>query len=355
MKKSKKVVSLLCCAAIVLLTACGGGEAPASGGSSSGGAAADSSFEKMTIQIGSATQSGETDSYYVLVSETSKRLEEWTGGAVKLEYLGDGQLGNDSELAEAIKLGTIDGAVITSAPLAASVPAVGLFDMPYLFTDAGAAYDFLDNSPVNQEIEQKIAEAYHGVVIGWAYNGFRNTLNNVKPIHGVADFAGLKIRVMESPVYMQLFSMLGANPTPMSISECLTGLEQGTVDGMDHPITASYNAGGYKLVKYFDLTQHTCTVAALTIRKDVFDKMSPELQELFYKAAAEAEQVQRERLKELEDSMLAEMEDYGVIVGRDVDIAGIQSAVLPMYSDYRDGLDPAVFDAALDYLGITLG
>ncbi len=314
--------------------------------------AAKPSFEKMTIQVGSATQSADTDMYYVIVTETSKRLEEWTDGAVKLEYVGDGALGNDSELAEALKLGTIDGAIITSSAFAASVPCVGLFDMPYVFENADAVYDFIDNSETIHTIEHKIKDGFGATFIGCEHNGFRNTLNNIKPITKADDFSGLKIRVMESPVYMQLFSLLGANPTPMSISECLTGLEQHTVDGMDHPIAASYNAGGYKLVKYFDLTQHTTTEAAVCIRSAVFDKMSPELQELFYKAAKEAQEVERARLQELEEDMLKEMEDYGTIVGREIDVASIREKVAPMYAEYRDSLDPEVFDEAMKYLGI---
>lgn len=344
------LVILALCACSSSGTSPAPGASPAPGGSSAPGAA----FEKMVLQVGSATPTTEKESFYILVTDMSKRLQEGTGGAVSLEYMGDGQLGNDTELSEAIKLGTIDAAVITVAPLGANVPAMGIFDMPYLFTSDEVVYDFIDNSPVVKKIEEKLKESCNATPISWAHNGFRNTLNNVRPIKSVADFSGLKIRVMESPVYMQLFSLLGANPTPMSISECMTGLEQKTVDGMDHPITASYNAGGYKLVKYFDLTKHTCTEAVFMINNDVYNAMPPELQALFKKAGAEARAVQREKLKELEDGMLQEMEDYGVIVGRDVDVASIQKAVLPMYKDYRDKLDPEIFDETLQYLGISL-
>lgn len=354
MNNTKKLIAITICVISLLTMVSCGSAADKSEGTDKSTNGGDGSFPNMTIQVGSATQSSETDGLYVLVNETSKRLEEWTDGAVKLEYLGDGQLGNESELTEAIKLGTVDAIIVTTAPLSASVPAAGIFDMPYIFTGADQAFDFLDNSDVVKTISSKVEESFKGTIIGWAHNGFRQTLNNVRPIKSVSDFKGLKIRVMESPVYMQLFSLLGANPTPMAISECLTGLEQGTVDGMDHPISASYNAGGYKLVKYFDLTQHTCTEAAFMIRTEVLDQMTPELQELFYKAAKEAQDIQRAKLQELEDGMLKEMEDYGVIVGRNVDIESIQNAVLPMYKDYRDKLDPEVFDEAMKYLGINI-
>ena len=311
-------------------------------------------MKKMVIQVGSPTQTSDKDGFYILVTEISNRLEEWTEGAVKLEYLGDGQLGNDSELQEALKLGTIDAAVTVVAPMASSIPAMGLFDMPYLFTNKEEVYDFVDNAPVVKKLEDEIEDTFGAKVIAWEHNGFRNTLNNERPIKTVEDFSGLKIRVMESPVYMELFSTLGANPTPMAISECLTGLEQKTVDGMDHPISASYNSGGYKLVKYFDLTQHTCTEAVFVIRKEVFDKMTPEIKDLFMKAASEAESVQRVKLSEYEEMMLEEIEEYGVVVGRDVDVQAIQKEVLPMYKKYRENLKTELFDEALDYLNISL-
>lgn len=345
------VSCVLALAMLSMLCACGGG----GGGSPAASSPAATEFEEMTLQVGSATASAPTESYFIVVDEMSKRLQEWTGGKVSLEYMGDGQLGNDSELYEAVKIGTVDAAIIAVAPLASSVPSVGIFDMPYIFTSNEKAYDFIDNSEVVKTIERKIQETINAKVVSWSHNGFRNTLNNVRPIKSADDFKGLKLRVMESPLYMELFGLLGANPTPMSISECLTGLEQKTVDGMDHPVTASYNAGGYKLVKYFDLTRHTCTEGVLFINNDVFGGMSPELQELFIKAGLEARQVQRSKLEELEDGMLQEMEDFGVTVGRDVDMESIQKAVLPMYTGYRDKLDPEVFDEALKYLGIELG
>lgn len=351
----KKVIALLLAFTMVFaLCACGSSKTEASNETAVNTETAEGSkFEPMTIQIGSANPSTDSDIFYVTVMETSKRLEEWTDGAVKLEYIGDGATGNDSELAEGLKIGTLDGAIIVTSVFASSVPCVGLFDMPYVFENAEAVYDFVDNSDVIHTIYDKIEDQYNAKVIGWGHNGFRNTLNNVRPITCAADFEGLKIRVMESPVYMELFSLLGANPTPMAISECLTGLEQKTVDGMDHPVAASYNAGGYKLVKYFDLTQHTATEMALCIRADLFESFSPELQDLFYKAAAEAQIVAREKLASLEDQMLSEIETYGTQVGRNIDVASIREKLAPMYAEYRDSLDPEVFDAAMEYLGIT--
>ncbi len=311
-------------------------------------------FKSMTIQVGSATPKGPNDGYCNLIEAISERLEKWTDGAVKLEYLGSGQLGNDAELAEAIKLGTVDGAIITSAAIASSVNSIGAFDMPFLFSKREALFDLIDNSDACKKIEAKILDGINGRVLSWAFNGYRNVLNNIRPIKSAADFAGMKIRVMESPVYMQLFRLLGANPTPMSISECITGLEQGTVDGMDHPISAAVSEGTYKLVKYYDLTNHTCTVAFFVLNKVVLDAMSPELRDLFVKAGREARQVQRDKLREREEGLLKVIADSGVKVGRDIDLKSIQEKVMPMWKDYRKNLDPEIFDQVLKHLGIEL-
>ncbi|MCD8350415.1 MAG: TRAP transporter substrate-binding protein [Planctomycetaceae bacterium] len=311
-------------------------------------------FRKMVIQVGSATPKGPQDGYCNLVEAISERLEEWTDGAVSLDYLGSGQLGNDAELAEAIKLGTIDAAMITVSAMSSSVPSVGIFDMPYIFATKETVFDFIDNSPVMKKIDAKLRQGFNAVAIGWAHNGYRNVLNNIRPITTADDLTNLKIRVMESPVYMQLFRLLGANPTPMSISECMTGLEQRTIDGMDHPISAAVSEGTYKLVKYYDLTNHTCTEAVFVVNGDFFDSFPPELQEMFVRAGMEARAVQREKLEKREQAMLAEIEASGVKVGRDVDIPSIQRKVLPMWKDYRDNLDPEIFDEAMHYLGLNL-
>ncbi len=311
-------------------------------------------FKKMVIQVGSATPKGPQDGYCNLVEAISERLEEWTNGAVSLDYLGSGQLGNDAELAEAIKLGTIDAAMITVSAMSSSVPSVGIFDMPYIFATKEKVFDFLDNAPVMKKINGKLREGFNAVALSWAHNGYRNLLNNIRPIKSADDLANLKIRVMESPVYMQLFRLLGANPTPMSISESMTGLEQRTIDGMDHPISAAVSEGTYKLVKYYDLTNHTCTEAVFVLNGDFFDSLPPELQDMFVRAGMEARAVQRDKLEKREQAMLAEIEASGVQVGREVDIPSIQRKVLPMWKDYRDHLDPEIFDEAVKYLGIDL-
>lgn len=108
--------------------------------------------------------------------------------------------------------------------------------LPFLFNNREAAFDFIDGE-MGQRISQEVCDQTGIRILGYLENGMRQLTNSKHPVTCPDDMKGLKIRVMESPMYIEMFTEMGASPTPMSFAELYTALQQKTVDGQDNSYT----------------------------------------------------------------------------------------------------------------------
>lgn len=116
------------------------------------------------------------------------------------------------------------------------------------------------------------------VGLAWGENGFRNVTNNILPINTPEDLQGLKLRAMENRVHIAAFEAAGASPTPMSWTEVLTSLAQGTIDGQENPIPVLVANNMWEIQKYVTLTQHVYSPAVVVMSKGRWDGLTEEQQ-----------------------------------------------------------------------------
>ena len=147
------------------------------------------------------------------------------------------------------------------------------------------------------------------------------------------------------------FQQLGVNPTPMAFSEVFTAVQQGVIDGLEIPVASIYSGSYYEACKYVNLTGHFYNAITMSCSKMFWESLSPELQEIFTQAAIEAGQEEREWLAGMEENMLADMEEAGCTVNRDVDQAAFAEAAEPVYESYREIIGSDLMDATLEFLG----
>ena len=225
----KKALSLILALAMILaLTACGSKTDAPSG---NGDTQTDPSAEKIVLKIGHVEAEDRSTHKALLIFKDE--IESKTDGRIEVQIFPNAELGGDEELCESVAMGTIQMALPSTSVLTAYNERIGILDMPYLFTDAQSAFDALDGK-LGEQIDEWIAG--NGFIsLGYVYNGPRCTTNSVRPIYTPDDLAGLKIRVMNSPVFIRMYEVLGANATPMSFSELFTGLQQHTVEGQENP------------------------------------------------------------------------------------------------------------------------
>lgn len=300
------------------------------------------SGDQKVYQIGFTTAAVADDPYFVFATKFSEIVSERTGGSIRIDVMGGGQLGQEGEMFSGMQMGTTDMAVMTNAYASGYVPASGLFDLPFIFEDSETASRILDG-----EIGQAVLNEYdnYGVkALGWGEGGFRNLVTLNKEVHKPEDFKGLKIRCMETESYIATYSALGTNAVPMAWSETITGLQQGTIDGLDIPVSVTYTNGFPDIAKYLNMTGHFYSPLLICTSKDIYDSLTPEEQQILTEAAAEAGTMSRENNKRVESVMIDEMEKQGMTIVRDVDIEAFQEVLGDFYTSRASAIGGTYVD-----------
>ncbi|MDK2822020.1 MAG: TRAP-type transport system periplasmic protein [Clostridia bacterium] len=292
--------------------------------------------EEKTVVLKLGHVLNESSPFHKGAEEFARKVEEKSKGRLKIEIFPSAQLGNDRELAEGLQLGTVDISISGSAAVTGFVPRLQVFDLPFLFRDAEHAYKVLDG-PIGDEV-LKDFEAKGIVGLAFWENGFRHLTNSKRPVKIPEDVKGMKIRVMEIPIHVQFWKLLGTDPTPMAWTEVYTALQQHTVDGQENPIQTIYTQKIYEVQKYLSLTGHVYAPAVVMISKKTYEGLSSDLQKVLTEAAKETATYERNYIKDLETKALKELPKLGMEVEMNPDKEAFKAAVQPVYKDIGEKL-----------------
>jgi tripartite ATP-independent transporter DctP family solute receptor len=214
-----------------------------------------------------------------------------SGGKIKVTLFPNAVLGSDPQNLSAVRGGTLDFATMATGLLAGIDKQFMVFDFPFLFGTPQEAYALADG-PVGTRLQAGLAD--HGIVgLGIWDLGFRNMTNSKRPISRPEDLQGLKVRVIASPIYLDMFNTLGANPVPMTFGEVYGALESKAIDGQDNPVGVIESAKFAEVQKYLSLTRHVYTGMPVLMSKKTWDGMSEVERKLITEAGAEAKQEER--------------------------------------------------------------
>ena len=239
---------------------------------------------------------------HIAMQEMSDYIYENTDGRYRIDLYANSTLGGESDLIEGVNIGTVDMCFTASTPLANTVPAISYLDLPFLIQDydhADAVY-FDTGSEIRTSIMSDI-DAAGFKTLTLMENGFRQLFTN-KDVQTVDDLKGMKIRVMENALHLELWEALGASPTTMSASEALTGLQQGTIDAMEVFNTAAVANGYAEMVSHYVETNHIYTCGVLLMSSKVWNSLSAEDQAVFEEAALLAMESNNQALREADES-----------------------------------------------------
>lgn len=247
---------------------------------------------RITIRIAHADPADPYVAQKQAQAVTFKALvEAGSGGRITVQIYPAGQLGGEREYVEAVNLGTIEMG-LASGVVSGFFREAMVFDIPYLFPSEAVAWKVLDG-PFGQKLSELLAQKTNMINLGYGEVGFRNFTNNVRPIRTPDDLRGLKIRVMETPIYVRLVRALGASPTPIAWPEVYNALNQGVVDGQENPVSTIDYAKLYEVQKYLTLDGHSFGVDFTLINKRFFNSLSREDQALIRRAAYTSAMVNR--------------------------------------------------------------
>lgn len=285
----------------------------------------------FALEIKLAHVVNEKDAFQLAAEKFKELTEKYTDGSIKVTIFPNATLGDERTLLERMKMGIVDAGIITSGPIINFVPQFGVIDLPFLFSSPEHAYKVLDGS-IGQSLFSKLEE--QGLKgLAWGERGFRNLTNSKRPVETPGDIKGLKIRVMQNPVYVDSFKALGANAVPMAWTEALTALQQGTVDGQENPLNVIVSFKLYESQKYMTITRHAYAPAPIIMSMLTWKKLSADQQQAVLKAAQEAVVFERNFNNENEKSWVKELEGKGMVVSTP-DLKPFLEAVKPVYDAY---------------------
>ena len=258
---------------------------------------------------------------------------EKSEGRIAVNLYASSQLGSEPEMWEGMQTGTCDMAVMTNAYVSSYVPANGALDLPFIFSDLGQAREIVDG-----DFGQSLIDNMDGTgvtCLAFSEGGFRQLCTKDKEIKAPSDLNGLKIRCMETKIYLSAYKALGVNATPMAWGELLTALQQGTVDGCDAPLSVLYTNGFPDICKYIDNVNLFYSPLPVCISTSVYESLSEEDQAILKEAAQEAAKETRENNDATAEKMESDLTSQGmtIVSSEDVDTEAFQSAVQPCYDE----------------------
>lgn len=274
-------------------------------------------------------------------------VEERSEGNIEVTVHYGGVLGTSREALEAVNVGVQTMVDAATAPIVAYEPSMGVLNLPYLFSSREQWYGILDG-PLGTELLKRLEP--HGFV-GLAYleNGIRHVTNNVRPIHTPEDLKGIKIRLMQNPVFIATFKSFGCLVTTTPWSELYAALQQNVVEAQENPVANIYNGKLYEVQDYLSFTGHTYDPNIYFINKRFFDSLPPEYQTLLKDAAQEVAEWQRSEAIKAESSLLEELQPHLEINEVSADeIARFREMVMGVYNDQAPTIGKETVDAWLD-------
>ncbi|CAA9223399.1 MAG: TRAP-type C4-dicarboxylate transport system, periplasmic component, partial [uncultured Acetobacteraceae bacterium] len=187
---------------------------------------------------------------------------------------------------------------------------------------------------VGQQLKARL-EARGVVPLGYMEGGFRHMINNVRPITRPEDLRGIKFRVLQSPIYIEMYRALGGNAVPMAWGETFTAVQQGAIDGLEIPLGVIDQNKYYEVTKYLSLTGHIYSMIGLLIAKRNLDRLPAEVRIAVVEAGAEATRAQRAANAEATKGFRDSLARQGMQVNDVVDKTVFRRGVLPMYESFR--------------------
>ena len=246
------------------------------------------------------------------------KVAEKTQGRVKVEVYPAATLGDTRELIEGLGIGTVEVVIDGFGTIETYTPVASLDAMPFLYRD----YDHFMKvwqGDVGKELCD-VAGAESGLkIFGGTYRGAR-VITSTKEIRKVEDMKGLKIRVPNLDVYIKTFQALGTTPTPMAMTEVLTGIQQGTVEAQENPTILSYNFGLYDVCDYLIRTNHMYSSNVFLMADSYFAGLDQETQEAILEAGQEAADYTSQVVADSEEEYFSKWQEQGVeIIDPDLD------------------------------------
>lgn len=276
-------------------------------------------------------------------NEFANRVNKALDGRYVVTVFPNSQLYDDNQAIEALSAGFIEMAAPSSAKFIGSVPALQLFDMPFLFPKIETVHKVVDG-PIGDEIRTMFIERGLGIKLMTFWdNAFKQFSDNVRPLIKPADFKGVKFRIMSSDVLEAQMDALGGVGLKLPFAEVYNALEQGVVDGQENTASNIYTKKFHEVQKYLTFSNHGYLGYAVIMNQKFWDELPADVQKTISTILTEVTVLERQKALELDKEQGTLIRDYAKQSGRlqifdltPEQTDGLQKAMEPVHNKFSD-------------------
>jgi tripartite ATP-independent transporter DctP family solute receptor len=271
-----------------------------------------------------------TAPYQVGATKLAELVNKKTNGSLQIRIYPASQLGDQRELGELTKAGTLDICFLTAGVAANFVPSMTLFSLPFLVNDLEQGRTLYEG-PLGKQL-LKDAEAAGFVGLGFHILSFRSPMGAKKPLSKLGDFKGAKVRLMQVPSHLETYRTLGANPVGIPYSEVYLAASSGAIDGAEGAPVNVLVTKWHEVMKYYSLLPVFFNASVIYVSAKTWERLSPEHRTALVESAREANEVINMEYIRRDAEAIKTMESRGVVVDKGpFDLKGYREAVKPVY------------------------
>jgi tripartite ATP-independent transporter DctP family solute receptor len=266
--------------------------------------------DKIVMKLGHTL--APSNHYQLTALEFARLVKQKTNGSVEVQVFPQSQLGGEVQMTQALRTGTQDMMLSGQAAVVNTIKQWEMFDIPYLFDSVDQANAVLQG-PVGRKFLDMM-KPHNMVGLAWISVGERNLFTGKKTVESLADVRDLKVRVMQSPGYIEGYKALGANPTPLAYNQVFLALSQGLVDGADTSPEQFIQDKFSDVARHYYITKVNYLPVVLAISKSTWTRLSPDQQKAVQESATEAARFDLKTYRQQYDQSIAEMKSKGIEV-----------------------------------------
>jgi len=289
-----------------------------------------------------------TKTYGYAIEKLSKLAEEKSEGRLKVEIFHGGQLGNERDLIEGVKMGTVDMCLTGASTLGVWDADFFILGMAFIWKDADHMLKVV-RGPIGQRMVDKLLKETGIMIVDMGWNEGSRQLDTNKPIRTPDDIVGLKLRVPEVPIYLSNMRAMGASAIAMNPGETFTSIQTGVIDGQDNSLDSIYANKMYEVTKYANITSHVTQNQAICMNPKRFNEMPEDLQKILVEATNEAGNWMNEEKVTALSRFKKLLADEGMTIVDDVDREAFRKKCEgPVLEEWKDKWTPGLYEEIVE-------
>lgn len=268
----------------------------------------------------------------VALKHFAQTITQKTGGDIQATVYNNAVLGDQTDAIQQVMSGAINFANFNMSPMGQYVPKTDVLSLPYLFDSVSQMHHVMDG-PIGDQFAAAMKKKGL-VVLSWFDSGARSFYNSKHPIKKPADLKGMKIRVQDNDLYVDMVAALGGNATPMPFSDVYQALKNGVIDGAENNYPSYRETNHYEVAKYYSTDDHLIIPECLCIAKRSWDALSSKEQKIVRQAALAAATEQRRLWAKDSRKAKQYVAEHGAKINEIENLKPFQDAMKPVYQKF---------------------